>query len=378
MTQTKTTLLAAVLFLSVNVVAQERSDTAKKAVQDLIQEFDTRLKQNSQGENVGSITAAIVDNEKVLWTKSYGFIDKDRQNPASTTSLYLIGSISKSITGMALAKLVENNTIRLDDRIDKYVPEISAIKNLPGGISITFRHLATHTSGLSREADLPGAAEGLIDQWEEKLLECLPMTTFKSETYEKFSYSNIGYGLLGLAMSRAADKPFDKLIKEFVFDPLQMTNSGFELTNEMKKNLAVSHVNTRDYNLGRGYKFPNGGVYSNIQDMVNFAMANLQTRFKSYLTSSALTQVQSFLVTSEETNEERYGYGLGVTVWTDKNQKKWVYHNGIVAPGYSASFYCDLVQKNAIIILRNDSGSNDIAGLADEFLYRLGEIKKSD
>ena len=378
MTQTKTTLLAAVLFLSVNVVAQERSDSAKKAVQDLIQEFDTRLKQNSQGENVGSITAAIVDNEKVLWTKSYGFIDKDRQNPASTTSLYLIGSISKSITGMALAKLVENNTIRLDDRIDKYVPEITAIKNLPGGISITFRHLATHTSGLSREADLPGAAEGPIDQWEEKLLECLLMTTFKSETYEKFSYSNIGYGLLGLAMSRAADKPFDKLIKEFVFDPLQMTNSGFELTNEMKKNLAVSHVNTRDYNLGRGYKFPNGGVYSNIQDMVNFAMANLQTRFKSYLTSSALTQVQSFLVTSEETNEERYGYGLGVTVWTDKNQKKWVYHNGIVAPGYSASFYCDLVQKNAIIILRNDSGSNDIAGLADEFLYRLGEIKKSD
>src|SRR6267378_28305 len=111
MSQTKTTLLTAVLLLSVNsvnVLAQERSETAKKAVQDLIQEFDTRLKQNSQGENVGSITAAIVDNEKILWTKSYGFIDKDRQIPASITSLYLIGSISKSITGMALAKLVDN------------------------------------------------------------------------------------------------------------------------------------------------------------------------------------------------------------------------------------------------------------------------------
>jgi CubicO group peptidase (beta-lactamase class C family) len=249
MSQTKTTLLTALLLLSVNstnVLAQERSETAKKAVQDLIQEFDTRLKQNSQSENVGSITAAIVDNEKILWTKSYGFIDKDRQTPASITSLYLIGSISKSITGMALAKLVDNKTIRLDDRIDKYVPEITTIKNLPAGISITFRHLATHTSGLSREADLPGAAEGPIDRWEEKLLACLPVTSFNTETYEKFSYSNIGYGLLGLAMSRAANKPFDKLIKELVFDPLKMTNSGFELTDDMKKNLAVSYANTRD------------------------------------------------------------------------------------------------------------------------------------
>jgi hypothetical protein len=112
--------------------------------------------------------------------------------------------------------------------------------------------------------------------------------------------------------------------------------------------------------------------------MANFAMTNLQTRFKSYLRSSSLNEVQSFLVTSEEKNEEKYGYGLGVTVWTDKNQKKWIYHNGIVAPGYSASFYCDLVQKNAIIILRNDSGSDDIAGLADEFLYKLGEIRKDN
>jgi CubicO group peptidase (beta-lactamase class C family) len=112
--------------------------------------------------------------------------------------------------------------------------------------------------------------------------------------------------------------------------------------------------------------------------MTNFAMAYLQTRFKNYLKSSTLSQVQSFLIISEETNEEKYGYGLGVTIWTDKKQKKWLYHNGIVAPGYSASFYCDLVAKNAIIILKNDSGSDDIAGLADEFLYKLGEIEKSN
>ena len=375
---TKTTLATTVLFLSINVVAQQRSDTAKKAIQDLIQEFDIRLKQNSQSENVGSITAAIVDNDEILWTKSYGFIDKEKRASASPTSLYLIGSVSKSITGMALARLVDKNIIKLDDAIDKFVPEIRRVRDLPANNSITFRHLATHTSGLSREADLPGAAEGPMKDWEDKLLACLPLTSFIKDSYGKYSYSNIGYGILGLAMSRAANKSFDKLIKEQVFDPLKMTNTRFELGKEMRNNLAVSYANTRDYNLGRGYKFPNGGVYSNIEDMANFAKVHLQTSFADYLTSSALNQVQSFLVISEETNEERYGYGLGVTVWTDKNQKNWVYHNGVVAPGYSASFYCDLVEKNAIIILRNDSGSDDIAGLADEFLYRLGEIKKNN
>ena len=109
--------------------------------------------------------------------------------------------------------------------------------------------------------------------------------------------------------------------------------------------------------------------------MVNFAKAQLHTNFSSFLNDSIWNQLQNFQVVSKETKDEKYGYGLGVSVWTDKGKKNWIYHNGTLAPGYSASLYGDLTAKIAIIILRNDKGSDDIAGIADEFLYRLGDLK---
>ncbi len=352
----------------------QRPNLSKEA-QALIQEFDSRLKANSENKSVGSISVALVSEDKIIWGKSYGFADKGRKIAASSNTVYLIGSVSKSVTGVALAKIVQQGVMKLDDPVDKYVPEIRNIKGLPSNVSITIRQLATHTSGLSRETELPDASEGSIKVWEEKLLASITMTTFDSGNYKKHSYSNIGYGILGLAMSRASKKPFDKLIDEMVFKPLKMKKSSFELTSVMQKNLAVAYDSTRDYNLGRGYKFPNGGVYSCVADMVNFSKVQLHTDFSSFLGDSVWAQVQSFQVVSKETKDEKYGYGLGVNVWTDKGKKSWIYHNGTVAPGYSASLYCDLTAKIAIVILRNDKGSDDIAGIADEFLYRFGDLK---
>ena len=352
----------------------QNSNLSKEA-RALIDEFDGRLKSNSENKSVGSLSAALVLGDTIIWTKSYGFADKERKIPASSNTIYSIGSVSKSVTGMALARLVQKGILKLDEPVEKYVPEIRDIKGLPSNIRITIRELATHTSGLSRETELPDAAEGSIKVWEKKVLASISMTTFDSGTYKKYSYSNIGYGILGLAMSRASKKAFDKLIDEIVFKPLKMKNSHFELTPVMQKNLAVAYDSTRDYHLGRGYKIPNGGVYSCAADMVNFAKAQLHTDFSSFLTDSIWHQVQNFQVVSKETRDEKYGYGLGVSVWTDKGKKNWIYHNGTLAPGYSASLYCDLTAKIAIVILRNDKGSDDIAGIADEFLYRFGDLK---
>lgn len=353
--------------------AQNKDDSNRAQILD---ELETRLQENADKENVGSMTAVVIDGGQVLWSKHFGWIDKEKKNSTSSKSIYLIGSISKSVTGVALAKLVEQNVLKLDDPIEKYLPEIKQLKNLPPDSSpITFRQLATHTAGLAREPELPEAAVGPIEEWENKVLAAIATTSLISRPGEKYSYSNIGYGILGLAMSRATAKPFDQLIQEMVFIPLQMSSSGFVLSPDMEKNLAVSYAGTRDYHLGRGYKYPNGGVYATLEDMVNFTKTQLHTHFEDYLSDSLWKEVQSFQVVTHESNDEKYGYGLGVSVWTDKNQRKWVYHNGIVAPGYSAAMYCDLSSKMGIVILRNDNGSDDIFGIADEFLYRLAETK---
>jgi CubicO group peptidase (beta-lactamase class C family) len=376
----KKTLPIFCIVLSLNTSAQQNSYQPQSTevppqMVELLNELDTRLKTNLRNEDVGSISAAIISDDKIIWTQSYGFVNKDQQIPASSSTLYLIGSISKSVTGLALAKIIEQGFLKLDDPIDKYLPEIRKMKNLPEDVRLTFRHLATHTGGLSRESDLAGASEGPLENWEEKLIACISQTTFNQDLYGKYSYSNIGYGILGLAMCRAVNKPFDTLLEEFVFQPLKMPNSKLVLSQQMRETLATAYSGTRNYDLGRGYKFPNGGVYSCVDDMANFAKAQLHTDFVSFLANNTWANVQQFQIVFKETKEEKYGYGLGLTVWTDMKKKNWVYHNGTVAPGYSASLYCDLTAKVSVVILRNDKGGDDIAGIADEFLYRLAEAK---
>jgi CubicO group peptidase (beta-lactamase class C family) len=374
----KTSAIILIALSQSSFAQQSTPGSVHNKTKSLIAELGIKLRASCEDMEGGSITAAIINGNEVIWTKSYGFVDKANKIPASRKTLYLIGSISKSITGLALAKLVEQGVLRLDDPVERYLPEIRNIRDLPANVVITFRQLATHTSGLGRETELKRASEGQLNDWEEKLLASIPLTDYIGEPQQKYSYSNIGYGILGLAMSRAANKPFDVLIEELVFEPLKMGNSGFELTNKMTENLAVSYENTRDYNLGRGYKFPNGGVYSNLEDMIKFAKTQLHTGMENYLQDSIWNEVQGFQIVSEETKDEKYGYGLGVSIWSDKSRLKWIYHNGIVAPGYSASMYCDLSSKMAIVILRNDRGSGDIGGIADEFLYKLTAVKNGN
>ena len=367
--------LAIVIHLILFDTTFAQNDSSPSRTQ-ILNELDQRLQENANQESVGSIAAVVIDGDKILWTNYYGWVDRKEKITPSSKTIYLIGSISKSVTSLALARLVDQDILKLDNPVEKYLPEITNIKNpLPEATPITIRQLATHTAGLAREPELSEAAKGPLEEWENKVLEAIPTTSYIGSPGEKHAYSNIGYGILGLVMCRAAKKPFDQLINDLVFEPLQMSNSNIGLPPEMEGSLAVSYDGTRDHNLGRGYKYPNGGVYSTLADMVNLVKAQLHTGFDEFLSESTWDEAQSFQVTTQDSEGEKYGYGLGVSVWTDKDKLKWVYHNGIVAPGYSASMYCALSSKMGIVILRNDEGKGDISGIADEFLYRLAEIE---
>ena len=109
-----------------------------------------------------------------------------------------------------------------DTTVVKYVPEIKQVRQdgKDAGSDITLRELADHTSGLSREpANLENAATGAVEEWENKVLSSIPSTTLHSPIGKSYSYSNIGYAILGLALSRAAHKPFMDMVKEMVFQP---------------------------------------------------------------------------------------------------------------------------------------------------------------
>ena len=121
----------------------------------------------------------------------------DKDINADTGTIYRIGSITKTFIAAILMQLIEEGKVKLDDPVEKYMPEIKTLKGYSDKTIITLRQLASHTSGLEREPDMPGANRGPVDQWESKLLSCIPHTSFNSIPGIRFQYSNIGYALLG-------------------------------------------------------------------------------------------------------------------------------------------------------------------------------------
>ena len=273
-------LLLAFLLPTLPLVASAQHTPRQAALARL----EARLAADVAADSVGSMVAAVFQGEHILWARAFGWACVDPPVPAEPGGIYRTGSISKSFTAVLLMLLVQEGIVDLDAPVARYLPEISALAEQPEGAApITFRHLASHTSGLIREPRLQGAASGPIGQWEEKVLASIPHTSFQSAPGERYSYSNIGFGILGLALSRAANRPFMDLVRERIFEPLGMEGSTFIISAATQPRLAAGYANQRDGRVnaataarehaGRGYKVPNGGIYSTAVDLARFSAA---------------------------------------------------------------------------------------------------------
>ena len=209
-----------------------------------INAFRDRLRADVVADRIGGITAAVVIGDRVIWAEGFGRADSGKR-VADVDTIYRIGSISKTFTAVVLSQLVDRKTIALDDPVETYLPEVRGFTGArPGAKPITFRQLASHTAGLIREPTLEGAASGPIAEWESKVLASIPATSFDALPGERYSYSNIGYGVLGLALSRAAGLPFMTLVEDGIFTPLGMTSSTFIVTDELRPRLSVGYANS--------------------------------------------------------------------------------------------------------------------------------------
>ena len=213
----------------------------------VIAEFANRLSGDIKKDDVhGSISAAIIKNGKVIWAAAFGYTSRNKDIPADTNTIYRIGSITKTFTAVILMQLVEERKVKLDDPVEKYLPEIKSLKGYSDKTIITLRQLASHTSGLEREPDMPGASLGPVDQWESKLLSCIPYTSFNTSPGTSFHYSNIGYALLGLALERASGVPYIQMVQQRIFIPLQMDNTFFSVPENKMAELAEGFISFKE------------------------------------------------------------------------------------------------------------------------------------
>src|SRR5205085_2434571 len=134
-------------------------------------------------------------------------------------------------TAVMLMQLIAAGRVHLSDPVERYLPEVKQLASKPQGASpFTFLQLATMTAGLAREPEGAGPFwTGPVSAWETKLLAALPHTSYTSFPGTEYSYSNIGYAILGAALARVAGQPYVEWERAHVFGPLRMERTRFEI-----------------------------------------------------------------------------------------------------------------------------------------------------
>jgi len=334
-------------------------------------------------QSAGSVTVGIVSGSKLVWSKSHGEANMETKTAADADTVYRIGSITKMFTALMLEQLVEAGKVHLSDPVEKYFPEISSVKNrFPDAPPITLIQLATHTAGLEREPDDTATyVTGAVKDWEKTLVAALPHTRYILEPGTRFSYSNIGYAILGAALERAAGEPYVDYVPKHIFEPLGMTHSALESNAQVAAHLAKGYVMgragkvdadpaQRENETGRGYKVPNGAIYTTVGDLARFASFLMGQGPETVLKTSTLEKFQLQTIVPGDLALTT-GYGVGFETERRKNYTAFG-HNGGVA-GYTAELLMNRKAGVGVIVL--SSGSANPVTVAQEALDILSEAK---
>lgn len=319
---------------------------------DRHQAIDTLFRTAYEADRRGGLTVGVVADGRLVWTRSYGFADEGARRRAARRTVYRIGSITKQFTAITYLRLLQQGLVKGDDRAAALYPPLLQVQGDRAAIeAITLDALATHRSGLAREPAKPGFVVGPLARWEDTLQQALASTRLAYPPFGEPQYSNIGFAVLGAAIARRAGTDYVTLVERDVLRPLHLRHTAFDPTPAMRRNLARGYepaaggsdptdadTELRD---GRGYKIPNGGLFTTVDDLARFVAFEIDGA-PGVLSRDVLDDNRRHLF-----GKPGEAYGRGFYQW-----KGFVGHGGRVG-GFSSSAYFDPTRRVGIICLRN-------------------------
>jgi CubicO group peptidase (beta-lactamase class C family) len=208
----------------------------------------------------------------------HGVTSAENPLPADEQTLYLIGSVSKTVTATALARLVDEGRVDLDAPVRRYVPEF-ALADEQAAARITVLHLLNHTSGLDWGFVLDtGEGEDAVARYVAKLPELKLLTAPGARA----SYSQAGYILAGRVLEKVTGRSFERAVASLVLEPVGLAHSFYERDDVMTRRFAVGHNVGPDgaLSIGRLWRRPRGdnpggGLASSAADQLRWARFHL-------------------------------------------------------------------------------------------------------
>jgi len=257
-----------------------------KRIKDALEKMELTLSSLVEKKSsLPAISMNIFYQDNILWSGHFGSkVYKQPEMTPNGSTAYRIGSVTKVFAVLLMYKLYEEGKISsLDDPLSKYASDF-AIRNPYTNENITLREIASQMSGLSREAPCVFSCSNTTSAEQLALLKnrSLVLPPWKTP-----SYSNLGYALLGrLLTENLLNQTFESWTIETILKPLGMTNTGFEITDEVQKNMAFPYLpgGKRMPFMNIGWLAPSGQMYSTVDDLAKlgmmFAQPDKQKLFK--------------------------------------------------------------------------------------------------
>ncbi len=252
------------------------------------------LEQRLSGDRTGACFAAAVIDKTV--SRAVFCADSTKSDGIDASTAFEIGSVTKTMTAALAASLIAEEKLALDAPLAEYLPQGTEVPDFEGQ-PIRIRHLMTHTSGLPA---LPSrlAITSMDDPYakvtETQLYGSLADVRLSEAPGMRFAYSNYAVMLLSDIVARQSGKPFDELITERLFRPLDMQNSFVRKpakTTRVARGHQQNGAKTAAWNFPRNYAGV-GGVRASLDDMVHYVQAQLGQRKSSADAAILMTQQQ--------------------------------------------------------------------------------------
>jgi CubicO group peptidase (beta-lactamase class C family) len=178
---------------------------------------------------------AVLRDGKLIYARGFGYADVENKTPVQPDALFRIASVSKSITGVAIMKLVEEGKLTLDDRVAPFIAHLTPAPGAtvdPRWEQLTIRQLLNHTGGWDRNKPnggfdpmfLPATAAAAVNApapaSAETVIRYMKGMPFDFNPGEKFVYSNFGYAILGRVIERVSGMPYEEYVRARVLQPV--------------------------------------------------------------------------------------------------------------------------------------------------------------
>lgn len=338
MTKHSQTTLALILLLAVNCVAQNGVTT----------KVDEYMQTEMKAQQIPGVSLAVIKDGQIVLAKGYGLANVEHQVPAKAETIFQSGSMGKQFTATAVMMLMEDGKLAIDDKLNKYFPDApEAWRN------VTIRHLLTHTSGMT---DYPSDFDFRRDYTEDELYQRAKGVPLAFQPGEKWSYSNLGYVMLGILIHKVSGKFYGDFLQERVFKPLDMSTARIISESDIVPNRAAGYRIDKGQLKNQNWVSPSlnttadGALYMNVYDMAKWDAALYTDKL---LKRSSLEQMWTPVkLNNGQTQPYGFGWALG-----DVKGHRYVQHGG-AWQGFKAQIIRFVDDKFTVVLFANQIRTN--------------------